>query len=258
MVHVRGGTGRGPARAGPGYPLGVLLLVMLTAAHPSGHGPGAEASSPAVLGQRVALVIEGEGVVVDYTAEVPMRRLLQEGPAEVAPGTVAAGLAAGLHLTWGESPLVVVWAAPTARPGRGGFYDLGVQGRAALPGRTGRLALRNGNFPDEPGFYATAVTVPGDLVVTASSLARVQDGRVRDNRHGAWVKEESAREPWLELRPARFWEVREAAAPLPERMAGLAVLGPPWGWIAAAVGALLSAALGAWALRRARRAVPSP
>jgi len=95
--------------------------------------------------------------------------------------------------------------------------------------------------------------VPGDRVVTRSTLVRVKDGRLRDNRHGAWTREESSRELEIGLRRAWPWERVAGVRTLPERMAGLASLAPgPWTWTAAAVAGLAAAVGLGSAVRRGR------
>ncbi len=229
----------------------MLLCIVGAIAHPNGHAAGANPTGPAVLGQRLDVEVAGDTLTLVYLAEVPLRRLLEEGNPQTAPQAMLPRLAGAVTVRWEDVPLAVQWGPGTAAPGLSGFYDLQVTGTATLPAAAGTVRLRNGNFPDEPSFFATAVTIPGDRVVTATDLARVKDGRVRYNRHGAWLKDESAREPWFTLRPAHGWEVADAG-PLPERLAGRDALAFPAGRVAAIVGAGSGLAGLAWWWRRRR------
>lgn len=198
-------------------------------------------------------------VEVHYVAEMPATRALEEakaGPDEAAwAATRLDELASGLALTWeGEALATTPVETPDpARAGEAGFVELHVVRRAALPSPEGTLAVRNGNFPDERCFYATEVKVSGDLVATASSLVRVEDGRLRDDRHGAWVRDERAREPSVTVRPARLFEEQDGYAALPARMEGIVDARPPW-WVHV-LGVFGLAGLGAagrWLGRRVR------
>jgi hypothetical protein len=240
----------------------VLLLLSVALAHP-GSGSGGPGTPRSTVGQRVEIVVTDAagkpGVDVRYVAEVPEQRVLEEARNSPAPGygeRLLESLADGVHLTWDGALLSATRVAipDAAKAGETGFLDFAVAWHAELPGPTGTLGLRNGNFPDEPAFFATAVTLPGDYVAEETSLLKVKGGRVRDNWHGAWVRDEVAREPWVRIRPARWSERADGPEPLPLRMAGLDRGGVPL-WLAML--ALLSlvpiALLGRWLGRRVHR-----
>jgi hypothetical protein len=245
-----------------------VAFVAVALAHPGARGAGGGPARLAI-GHRSVVVIDGDTATLDYVCEVPAITLYGEARREGATSgyveTKLDELASGLHLTWDGAPLALepVAVAEPAREGEQGFIDLRVTRRATLPGDTGTLALRNGNYPDTDAYFATEVRLSGDVVATKSSLARVQDGRLRDNRHGAWQREESGREPSVAVRPARWYERADGLFPMTERMEGLLQPTLPARIALAAAGILglfalakLGRALGTRA--RALRALPEP
>lgn len=235
-----------------------LLLVPLLAAHP-GSATGAPSAYRDYLGHRIELVVEATAATVTYVCELPERRVLEEARETVGGGyatRLLETLAGEVKLTWNGDPLPAerVTLAEPVKPGDGGFLDFAVAWRAELPGGRGRLGVRNGNYPGDPGFFATDVTLAGTWMADAASLLEVKKGRIRNNWHGAWVKDETAREPWVDLRPAGLFERASAPEPLPRRMSGVEGEGPPW-WahVLAVVGLVALAALGRFLGRRANR-----
>lgn len=236
-------------------PLAALLTLAL--AHPGIVSQASAHPTPDIIGQRldvrVTHVADGDSalqVAVLYTAEVPERRVLAEAMAQGAARDYAARrlaeLATGLKATWDGLPLPLQ-SAPlehAARNGEPGFLELRLDLQAPLPAATGTLHLQNGNYPDETCYFATQVTLPGDVVVTATTLATVRDGVLANSTHAAWNSKDQAREFEMSVRPAGTWEVREGQLPLPERMAGLASLSTPK-WI---VGSGVALAAGAAAV----------
>ena len=226
------------------------MLCALAVAHPGVHKASAH-PTPEILGQRLDVRVDapvsgGNGLQlrVLYSAEVPERRVLSE----VAMGSQSGEktyasrrlveLADSVRVRWDGAtlPTTNVPVDHAARNGEPGFLEFHVELDAPLPSALGTLEVTNGNFPDEDCFFATSVTVPGNLVVTGTSLARVKDGLLRDSTHGAWTRRDDARELSISLRPAGFWERREGEFTLPERMAGLASLDMPR-WVQGAVAA---------------------
>ncbi len=241
-------------RAAPGRDFAVLF-VALAFAHP-GSGSSV-ASERDVIGHRLAIAVGANEVRVDYVAEVPERRVLADAREEPEYGKkLLAQLGDNVKITWnGEIlPATPVAVTDAVKAGEGGFLDFANAWTVTLPSHTGKLGIRNGNFPGEPGFFATSVTLDGSVLGTATSLLKVRDGRIRDNWHGAWVRDEAAREPWVELRPAGWFERVDAPEPLPRRMVGLASEGAPWWWnVLGGIGLVGIAALGRWMGQRARR-----
>ncbi len=236
----------------------MLLFVPLVFAHP-GSAPGASGALRDYIGHRVALVVTADAVDLRYVAEVPERRVLEEARSATDPGygkRLLESLAGEVKLTWDGAllPATRVPIEDAVTAGDGGFLDFAVAWHAALPGPRGRLGVRNGNYPGDPGFFATEVTLDGRWMADATSLLRVKDGRLRDNWHGAWVKNEEAREPWIELREAGFFERASAPEPLPRRMTGVDRGGPPpWALVLLTLTFLPIAWLGRWLGKRANR-----
>lgn len=236
----------------------MLLLATLAFAHP-GSAPGAPAGMRDHIGHRVEIVVDGETVVLAYVAEIPERRVLAEAREATAPGygeRLLDTLAGEVKLTWDGAPLPAtrVPIADAVKAGDGGFLDFAVSWKADLPGTTGTLGVRNGNYPEDPGFFATSVTLGGGWMADETSLLKVRNGRLRDNWHGAWVKDESAREPWVKIRPALFFERASEPQPLPKRMTGLDGGGPPkWFFGVLALSLIPIAWLGRKLGERARR-----
>lgn len=238
--------------------LTALLLAPPLAAHP-GSATGAPSAYRDYLGHRVELVVGAADATVTYVCELPERRVLEEARDTKGGGYATKlldALAGEVKLTWnGEAlPAARIDVAEPVKPGDGGFLDFAVALRAALPDGAGRIGVRNGNYPGDQGFFATAVTLDGRWMADASSLLKVKKGRLRDNWHGAWVKDETAREPWVDLRPAGLFERASAPAPLPRRMSGVEGDGLPWWAHLAGVLSLLALAwLGRLLGRRANR-----
>lgn len=236
----------------------LLLLPFDALAHPGAlHG---RAGVPSLtIGQRVALRIGPDSVELAYVAEVPGVTLYREAREDGGPDFLARRLdelADGVSLTWNGAALPTerVDVPEAARSVEAAYVELTVRERASLPSPSGELGVRIANFPDETCYFATEAEVSGALVVEATTLARVRDGRLRDNRHGAWQKDEVGREPRFTLRPATTWERRDGWAGMPERMAGIVPDGPPiWVWALAAASLVLVAWLGRRLGARGRR-----
>ncbi|MDP2308852.1 MAG: hypothetical protein Q8P18_22715 [Pseudomonadota bacterium] len=209
----------------------MLLLVPLLYAHP-GSSPGASGAARDTIGHRMELIVGADEVELRYTAEVPERRVLEEARATPGYGQqLLSSLADGVRLTWDGAPLpsTAIVVPDGVKGGEKGFLDFTVALRAPFPddGRHGTIGVRNGNFPDVDGFFATSVTLDATLLAEETSLLKVKQGRIRDNWHGAWVKDEAAREPWVKIRPAGLLERGSGPLPLPQRMAGVAGDEPP-------------------------------
>lgn len=231
-----------------------LFLVAWVQAHPGGP------DSP-LIGHRLDLEVVPGTLSFDYVAEVPLTRLVQEASSAQGARPVEAlldDLRAHLRVTWDEETLPITWlpAADSGTPPEPGIVALVVSGRAALPAERGRLTVLNENLPGNLNIYSCTATISGELVVESSSLVQVVWGRLRKNRHGMWLRDEAARQPWLRLRPAGIWESRAEPGPLPERMAGLKALSAPWAWLAGGLALIvaIAAALGVlWGRLRAAR-----
>lgn len=203
-----------------------MVLVALAFAHPYvSSGPGKGEPGMGVVGQRLAVVLTPEGVDVHYVAELPAMRVYQEAKAMGAGPTYAADkieeLRGAVRVTWNgvSVPLTRVDVDNPARRGDGDFLEFHLAGHGTLQGE-GTLRVSNGNFPDEGCYFDTELSLGPGLVVTDTSLAKVRDGKVRDNKNGAWVRDEAARELTASVRAARPWEDAAGTAPLPQRMAG--------------------------------------
>lgn len=254
--------------------LALLLAIPIALCHPGLHRASTAEAHPgtAQLGQRAELALHTAGpglsVALTYVAEIPAIRVYSEARTANDPAYaehLRTALASAIALTWeGEKvPLTVSAAADT--PGGaiveapGDMLELHVYATGELSGSTGTLKLLNRNFPDEGGYFATSVQVGGDLVVTATTLTQVREGHVYKNHHGAWLRDESAREPTVTVRPAAWWERRPGDAPLPERLEGLDTLKPPVGAIAGAAALVLGGGvgIGVWVRRRRPRRTTS-
>lgn len=250
--------------------LALLLALPIALCHPGLHRASTAEAHPgtAQLGQRFDAKVDevpaaGLSIALTYVAEIPAIRLYAEARTANDADYVEhrrQDLATGIAASWdgAKVPLTVTAAGET--PGgdiveaEGEMIELRVHAVGEVPGRTGTLKLLNRNFPDEGGYFATSVELGGDLVVTATSLAQVRDGHVYRNHHGAWLRDETAREPSFTLRPADWWEHRPGDYPLPERLAGLDTLAPPVVPLATGAGALLVVGVGVvWVVRRRRR-----
>lgn len=232
----------------------MTLWITLALAHPvTAGGPGRPVD---FVGQRLDVELGDGRVGLSYLLEVPVRRVTADaGDAgrDYAEARLDE-LADGLKVRWDGEPLAVERrpVARAARLGEQGFVEFELRLEGALPADAGTLTVENRNLPTDDAFFATYVRVDGDLVVEASSLAAVRDGRLRDNTHGAWTRDEAARELMVAVRPAGPWERRDTPGALPERLAGLDALGPP-AWLYPAAGATGLALLAGLAWMRRRR-----
>lgn len=237
--------------------LTLLALIPESSAHPSG---ATNASDPngGMPGQRIEVQVEPGHLRVDYYVEIAAIRLYKEARAEGAAGSEwapkhAESLRPGVRARWNDAELQLT-PLPMEKPAQlkeASYVELHLAGETALPGSAGTLQLRMDNYPDEPCYYAASVWLDGDLVVTETDLGHVTDGRLRDNRHGAWRRDNAGRVAQLTVRPTHAWE-GAVAGPLPERMEGIVKMD----WFAiGGVGALgiVTAALGGLAWRRRTR-----
>ncbi len=205
-------------------------------------------------GQRVEVTLEPGRVVVDYYVEIAAIRVYADAKAEGGGADYAERraeeLRTGLRARWdgADLPLLPEPVEKAARTAEGDFVEFHVRGAASLPADAGTLRVEMGNFPDEPSYMAASVDVSGELVVTGSDLARASDGHLRENKHGAWRREEAARVATVSIRPARPWE-RGPGGSLTERLEGMIPL--PWAWVAGGVAVVL--AVGAVAIKLRRR-----
>ncbi len=208
--------------------LALLLVSSLgpALAHP---GMGGSAADPngGMPGQRVEVALAPGTVRVDYFVELAAIRLYKEAKAEGAEGSTWAGrraesLRSGLRVRLDdiELPLSPIAVEHSAAMKEGNFVEFHIAAAASLGVERGTLEVRMDNFPDEPCYYAASVDVDGALVIQATDLARVKDGRLRDNKHGAWRREDAGRSVRVGFRPTRLWE-SHAPGPLPDRLEGL-------------------------------------
>ena len=192
-------------------------------------------------GQRVELSVEPGLIVVDYYAELAAIRVLTEArtagvESKEWASAKAESLRSGLRVRLDDVELTLSPgpAESAARLRDGGFVEMHVRAEAPYPTDGGSVVVRLDNFPDEPCYYAASIDVSGEFVVADTNLARVVDGALRDNNHGAWRRNDDGRRVAFTLRPTRWWESHRGA-PLPERMEGLV------GWEVARVGAVFGA-----------------
>lgn len=236
--------------------LTLLACFPLASAHPSGAN---NASNPrgGMPGQRIEVDVRADSVRVDYFVELAGIRMLQEARAAGAEGPTWAArrveeLRPSVRVRWNGSDLALtaLVVPEPARMQEEGDVELHLAAEAPLPASAGDLEVRMDNFPDEASFFAASVTVDGELVVTETSLGRVVEGRLRDNQHDVWRRDDRARVTSLSLRPTRLWE-SSVTGPLPGRIEGLV---PPIvsGWVVAGgIGIMAWAILGylAWGRR---------
>lgn len=234
----------------------MLLLLGLALAHPFADHLAPD-GTPALGHQLVVSLGEGR-LRLEYVAEVPTVVLEEEFGGddrfEALARERAAELAGGLKARWdGERlPLVEVPLDAPATRGDDGLWWLRVVLEGERPA-TGTLEVVNGNYPDRFAYYYAEVRVPGDRVVSRTSLAEVRDGRVWNNFHGSWGRNPTARELSVTLRRAWPWERRAGEAALPERLAGTNALAPSTGWRFGAAALLVAGAAGVgWRRVRAR------
>jgi len=235
----------------------LLVLAASALAHPVMGGPrGAAEPGNRTPGQRVEVTLAPGNVVVDYYVEIAAIRVYADAKAEGGGADYAERraeeLRTGLRARWdgADLPLSPLPVDTSARTAEGDFVEFHVRGAADLPAESGTLRVEMGNFPDEPSYMAASVDVSGELVVTESDLARASDGHLRENKHGAWRREEAARVATVAIRPARPWE-RGPDGSLTERLEGM--IGFPRGWMAIAGVMLAIVAMSlSWLRRRPR------
>ena len=243
-------------------PFSALLLVVAPAwAHP-GMSAGRSDPNGGMPGQRVEVSVGPGELRVDYYAEIAAIRLYKEARAEQAAGpTWAAGkaeaLRTGLRVSQGgvDLPLTPVSVEKPAQIKETAFVELHLAATTPLHAEAGELTVRMENFPEEPCYYAASVNVDGAWVVVDTNLGHVKGGRLRDNQHGAWRRDDAARIATFTLRPTHPWE-DHTPGPLPERLEGLVgVDGQVAGGAAALAGfgVVAAGAAGLRAWRRGRR-----
>lgn len=239
-------------------PLTTLALLAVALGHPvGGEGRAGGIETTGVVGMRLVVRVDAASVELDLEAEVPARRVYEDARAGGADATFAERYATRLgnqlRASWGGAPIALAPAdgigAPAARAGELEYVTFTARRRGPHPGAPGTLAIENRAFLGEAAYFATTVLVAGDLVATGTSLLRVAGGALRDNRHGAWIRDDRQRTVTVDLRPARPWERAAEATALPSRMQGVLARPSP-AWIA---GALLPLAAAAIAWRRRRR-----
>lgn len=230
------------------------LALPAALAHPGGHA--GDGTAPHFFGQRVTVSFI-DTLRINLVFEYPERRVLQEATRlspEAAPNYAADTLntlAASIRVRWNNAPLPLTRdpLPSPARRGDPGFLEFHLQFSSPLPSVPGTFTLSNGALPDEQNFYTTAVHLAPDLIVTRTSLASVREGLLHQSTHGAWTREESAREFSVALDNAGYWERGGAERTLPEAMRGLQSLSPPI-WMLGALAVALGAPMFVWGLRR--------
>ncbi len=233
-----------------------VLLLSAALAHPLGAA-GASDPNGGMPGQRIEVTVADAEVRVDYYAEVAALRLYKEAREEGASGPSwalgrAESLRGGVKARWSGETLALsaVKVEPAAELKPTGYVEFHIASGAPLPSIAGTLEVRMDNFPDEPCYYAASVRLGGEFVATSTSLGRVLKGRLRDNLHGAWRRNEAGRVTTVALRTVRPWE-DQTPGPLPERLEGLVDRSSEA--VPAAIGAGFLVLLVAWVVRWRRR-----
>ncbi len=76
----------------------------------------------------------------------------------------------------------------------------------ALPEGAHLLEIRNGNLPDQVGYFMVTAKLAPSWVIEETSLLYFDEGELKRNRDGRWRMDEEARELSLSLRPATWLE----------------------------------------------------
>lgn len=181
-----------------------LTLISAALAHPF---------ESRLYGHQTTLWLTAESATVEYAVEVPTANLLAEIRASLSGKPTQAdqdAFNAQLHRDLRDALRLVVdgealaWeqAEPAEDSGRGDVkfivYRLAL--KATLPPDARTLQLIDGNYPDEPSIFQTAVLLDESLILDASSQLTVREGRIADSRDGLWRSEEDNRELRLSFR----------------------------------------------------------
>lgn len=201
-----------------------VLLVSLGMAHPLTVGPAEAHPERAALGLSLRTEISPDSVQLTLTVEIPVARLALESQ---EPGFPDAKLRELQDSIWirldGERlPNEVLPVEQPVRPAgsEAGTAEISVRLRAALPRNSGVLTIENGAYPTDSAIYLVGVTVSNELVVVGTSLAQWNGNTLKNNRNGAWIRDEDARRTTVQIRPASFWERSGGSAPITERLEG--------------------------------------
>ena len=181
-----------------------LSLIAVVLAHPF---------ESRLYGHQTTLWLAPEAVTVEYAVEIPTPDLLSEIRASLSAQPTEDDQTAfneRLHRDLRDALRLVIdgeamsWeqVEPTADSGRGDatFIVYRLLLRAPLPDSARTLQLIDGNYPDEPSIFQTAVLVDEALILDASSQLTVEDGTLISSRDGLWRSEEDNRELRLSFR----------------------------------------------------------
>lgn len=189
-----------------------LTLISAVLAHPF---------ESRLYGHQTTLWLTAQTATVEYAVEVPTANLLAEIRASLSGKPTQAdqdAFNAELHRDLRDALRLVVdgealaWeqSEPAADSGRGDVkfivYRLAL--KATLPADARTLQLIDGNYPDEPSIFQTAVLIDPGLILDASSQLDIRDGDLTTNRDGVWRPEEDSRELRLSFRHrsgTRMW-----------------------------------------------------
>ncbi len=162
----------------------IWLVAGLAAAHPFGGR---------FVAHELRLRIEGEGVILDYRAEVP-NALGGDGAA------LARELASGLVIVADGRALRAERIPVDPTPGSDHTLRVGVGLRAALPPGVRRIEASNGNLPEMPAYHATLVTVGPEWDVTGTNL-----WNAAGDENGEWGLGEERRRVVVEVARRGAW-----------------------------------------------------
>lgn len=172
------------------------------------------------VGHLLQLEVHPERLVIHYRVEIPTRRVMEEmrqrelaGARDRGEGYTAEKITeieSGLYLRVDGESAALQRLPLDEETGVGNqrFFLFDVRLEAPLGPGARRLDLSNGNYPDERGYFSTAVQVHDDWQVLDSSLLELKGNEVLRDDSERWQTGAAGREVVLSLAPRPAWAAR--------------------------------------------------
>ena len=184
------------------FSLLIALLAFLFSEIALAHPMGSK-----LFAHKLRLSLSEDRLIVDYMAEVPIRRIQADLEAFEELGgsdftsSIIEELSRALHISVDGQPL----AMTSVGLGRGHVrenprftvFELRLEGR--LPADANALQFQNNNYLEEMAFFSTEVLVSESISVSECSLFQLQEGKPLQDKSQRWWIDENMRELSLQF-----------------------------------------------------------